>query len=99
MHALQYFLGITNGNPCYDLLASDKFSNEFVVETEADGISYLRLAMGLEEKAACRNKIQCHVQDREWKKRECRGKSDNTCRTERKGDQKSSESICSNWRR
>ena len=41
------FLGDNEWKPIYDLLASDKFSNEFVVETEADGISYLRFGDGI----------------------------------------------------
>jgi len=41
------FLGDKEWKPLYDLLASDKFSNEFVVETEADGISYLRFGDGI----------------------------------------------------
>lgn len=34
-------------NPLYDLLASDRFSKEFVVENEADGTSYLRFGDGI----------------------------------------------------
>jgi len=41
------FLGDNEWKPLYDLLASDKFSEEFVVETEADGISYLRFGDGI----------------------------------------------------
>lgn len=41
------FLGDKEWKPLYDLLASDKFSNEFVVETEADGISNLRFGDGI----------------------------------------------------
>jgi len=41
------FLGDNEWMPLYDLLASDKFSQEFVVETEADGISNLRFGDGI----------------------------------------------------
>lgn len=41
------FLGDNEWKPLYDLLASDKFSHEFVVETEADGIAYLRFGDGV----------------------------------------------------
>jgi hypothetical protein len=41
------FLGDNEWKPQYDLLASDKFSHEFVVETESDGTSYLRFGDGI----------------------------------------------------
>lgn len=41
------YLNDKEWKPQYDLLASDKFSQEFVVEPEADGISYLRFGDGI----------------------------------------------------